>query len=135
MCAGIAEIGEYSVAHKPGETAVVNGNHPRAGGPIGADHLPHVLGIEASRERSRAYQIAEHDGEVASLGIVLKRRLGDQFALIEFGDRAQHFASMAEQDTEPVEVLVRQFGKDTKINPVLGKTQRVLSKTKLLEPV
>ena len=116
-------------------TAVVNGNHPRAGGPIGADHLPHVFGIEASRERSRAYQIAEHDGEVASFGIVLKRRLGDQFDLIEFGDRAQHFASMAEQDTEPIEVLVRQFGKDTKINPVLGKTQRVLLKTKLLEPV
>ena len=66
---------------------------------------------------------------------MLKRRLGDQFALIEFGDRAQHFTSVAEQDTEPVEVLVRQFGKDTKIDPVLGKTQRVLFKTKLLEPV
>jgi hypothetical protein len=42
---------------------------------------------------------------------------------------------MAEQDPEPIEVLVRQFGKDTKIDPVLGKTQRVLPKPKLLEPV
>lgn len=66
---------------------------------------------------------------------MLKRRLGDHFALIEFGDRAQHLTSMAEQDTEPVEVMVRQFGKDTKIDPVLGKTQRVLFKAKLLEPV
>jgi hypothetical protein len=72
---------------------------------------------------------------VASLGIMLKRRLGDQFTLLEFGDRAQHFTAMAEQDTEPVEVLVRQFGKDIKIDPVLGKTQRVLSKPKLPEPV
>ena len=30
---------------------------------------------------------------------------------------------MAEQDTEPVKVLVRQFGKDTKVDPVLGKTR------------
>jgi hypothetical protein len=28
---------------------------------------------------------------------------------------------MAEQDTEPVEVMVRQLGKDITINPVLGK--------------
>jgi hypothetical protein len=133
--AGVAEIDEYSVADKPGETAVVNSNHFRAGSPIGADHLPHIFGIETSRERSRTYQIAEHDGEVASFGIMLKRRFGEQFALIEFGDRAQHFTSMAEQDTEPVEVLVRQFGKDIKIDPVLGKTQRVLSKPKLPEPV
>src|SRR4029453_2016902 len=96
---GIAEIDEYPVAHKPGETAVVSGDHLRAGGPVGADHLPHVLWIEASRERRRAYQIAEHDGEVASLGTVLKRRLGDRLASFEFGDRALHFTSMAEQDT------------------------------------
>jgi hypothetical protein len=44
---------------------------------------------------------------MAPLGIVLKRRLDDQFALMEFGDRAQHFTSVAEQDTEPVEVLIR----------------------------
>ena len=42
---------------------------------------------------------------------------------------------MPEQDPESIEVLVRQFGKDTKIDPVLGKTQRVLPKPKLLEPV
>ncbi len=66
---------------------------------------------------------------------MLRRRLGDQCALIEFGDRAQHFTSVAEQNPEPVEVLVRQLGKDIKIDAVLGKTQRVLFKTKLLEPV
>jgi|SRR5215216_6027548 len=107
MCAGIAEIGEYSVAHKPRDNAVVSGNDPCAGSPIGTDHLPHVLGIEARRECSRAYQIAEHNGEVTSLGVVPTSRLGDQFGLIERGDRAQHFTTMAEQDSESIKVLVR----------------------------
>jgi hypothetical protein len=35
--------------------------------------------------------------------------------------------AMAEKDPEPIQVLVRQFGKDTKIDPVLGKTQRDLN--------
>ena len=135
MGAGIAEIDQYSVADEPGDHAVISGDDPRAGGAVGADHLPHVLGIEARRERSRADQVAEHDGEVAPLGVVPRSRRGDQFGLIEFGDGAQHFAAMAEQDSEPIEVLVRQFGKDAKIDPVLGKTLRVLSKPKLLEPV
>ena len=72
---------------------------------------------------------------MASLGVVPANRLDDQFSLIEFGDHAQHFATMAKQDPEPVEVLVRQFGNDAKINPILGKAQRVLPKPKLLEPV
>ena len=60
---------------------------------------------------------------------------GDQFGLIEFGNRAQHFATMSEQDSQSVEVLIRQFGKNTKIDAVLGKTQRVLPKPQLLQPV
>jgi hypothetical protein len=105
MCAGVPEIGEYSVTDQSGDDAVISGNDPRAGGAIGSDYLPHVLGIEARRERSRAYQIAKHNGEMTSLGIVPTSRPGDQFGLIEFGDRAQHFTTMAEQ--KPVEVLVR----------------------------
>ena len=135
MRARIAEIGKYAVAHKPGDNAVVGGNHFRAGGPIGADHLPHVFGIETRRERSRADQITEHDGEVASLGIAPTSRLGDQSGLIEFGDRAQHFATMSEQDPKPIKVLVGQFGKHTKIDAIVGKTLRVLPKPKCLEPV
>ena len=107
MCAGIPEIGEYSVTDESGDDAVISGNDPRAGGAVGPDHLPHVLWIEARRERSRAYQIAEHNGEMASLGIVPTRGLCNQFGLIEFGDHSQHFTTMAEQDPEPIEVLVR----------------------------
>jgi hypothetical protein len=44
---------------------------------------------------------------VASLGIAPASRLGDQFGLIECGYRAQHFTTMAEQDSESIKVLVR----------------------------
>jgi hypothetical protein len=44
---------------------------------------------------------------MASLGILPTSWPGDQFGLIVFGDRAQHFATMAEQDPEPIEILVR----------------------------
>ena len=71
---------------------------------------------------------------ITSLGIVGTSRLSDQFGLVEFGNRAQNFTTMAEQNPEPIEVLVCQFGKDTKIDPVLGETQRILSEPKLLEP-
>src|SRR5215475_441000 len=42
---------------------------------------------------------------------------------------------MTEQNSEPIEVFVRQLGKDTDIDRILDKTLRVLRKSKLLEPV
>jgi hypothetical protein len=72
---------------------------------------------------------------MASLGIVLTSRLGNQSCLIELDERTLHFTAMAEQDIEPIEVLVRQIGKHTDVNPILGKTLRVLPKPKLFEPV
>ena len=96
--ARIAEIGEDAVAHEPRDIAVVGGNDPCAGGTIGADHLPHVFGIEPRRERRRADQIAEHHGKVAPFGVGRASGLGNQPGLIEFGDHAQHLATMSEQD-------------------------------------
>ena len=94
-----------------------------------------MLGRMAVAERRETDDIAKHHGDVSSLGIMLTSRLGDQLGLIEFGYHAQHFATMAEQDPEPIQVLIRQLGKDTEINSVLGKTQRVLPKPKLFKPV
>jgi len=39
VCEGIAEIGKYAVAYKPGDNAVVRGDDSRAGGQIGAGRL------------------------------------------------------------------------------------------------
>ena len=49
-----AEIGENAVAHEFSDETVIACDHARAGILIGADHLPHILGIEPRRQRSRA---------------------------------------------------------------------------------
>ena len=135
MGARIAEIDEYSVADEPGYAAVISRNDPRACGAIDPDHFPHILGIETRREHGRADQIAKHDGEVAPLGVVRTSRRCDQCGRIEVGNGSLHLAAMTEQDSELVEVLVHQLGEDANVDPVLGKTLRVLPKPQLLEPL
>ena len=66
--AGIAEIGQYPVASKLGQKAVIGWHNARAGGVIGIHHGTHVLWIESGRQSSRAHQIADHDGEMTPLG-------------------------------------------------------------------
>lgn len=135
MGAGIAEIHQYSVTDEPGYPAVISSNDARTGGAVGPDHFPHILGIETRRERSRADQIAKHDGEVTALGVVRRSRRCDQRGWIEVGNGTQHFTAMAEQDSELVEVLAHQFGKDAHVDPILGKTLCVLPKPQLFEPL
>lgn len=135
MGAGIAEIDEYSVPDKPGYPAIISGNDACAGRAVGPDHFPHNFGIETRRERSRADQVAKHNGEVAPLGVMRRSRRCDQRGWIEVGDSTQHFTAMAKQDFELIEVLVHQFGKDVNVDPILGKTLCVLPKPQLLEPL
>jgi hypothetical protein len=45
-----SEIGENAVAHEFGDETVVACNHTRAGVLIGADHPPHILGVEPRRQ-------------------------------------------------------------------------------------
>jgi hypothetical protein len=64
----IAEIGQHAIAHVLRDEAPGLGDHPGAAAMIGADDLPHVFGIEPRRERGRAHEVAEHDGELAPFG-------------------------------------------------------------------
>src|SRR5262249_35730367 len=66
--AGIAEIGQYPVTAELGEEAVIGSRDTGAGGVIGIDYGPHVLRIKSTRYGSRAHQIADHHGEVTTLG-------------------------------------------------------------------
>jgi hypothetical protein len=69
MRLGIAEIDQNAVAHifgdKAGETADGIGD----AAVVGADQLTQILRIIARRQRRRADQIAEHDGQLAPLGL------------------------------------------------------------------
>jgi hypothetical protein len=42
---------------------------------------------------------------------------------------------MAEKDSDVLEVLIRQIGENAEVNPILGKTLRVLGHAELIEPV
>jgi hypothetical protein len=64
-----AEIDEHAVAHVFGDIAVPAMNDLGAATLIGADHLPHVLRVEPSRQRRRADQIDEHHAQLATLGL------------------------------------------------------------------
>src|SRR5204862_5463947 len=55
----IAEINENAVAHVPGDEAIEPGDDFADGAVISADDLTQILGIEPSRELSRADQVAE----------------------------------------------------------------------------
>ena len=68
MGARKAEIGQHAIAHEFGDEAVIARDRARTGVLIGANDLAHVLRIEPGRQRGRADEIAEHDGELATLG-------------------------------------------------------------------
>ena len=77
MRAGKAEIGEHAVAHEFCDETVITRYRSRAGVLIGTDDLAHVLGIEPRRQRGRADQIAEHDGELSPFCRVVDRWVGE----------------------------------------------------------
>ena len=54
---------------------------------------------------------------------------------VDIGNRAQHFAAIAEDDAKLFQVLIGQFAKDREINAVFSKTLGVLGHAELFEPV
>src|SRR6516225_3920343 len=77
----IAEIREYPVTHVLRDEPTGLGDLLGAAAMIRADDLAHVLGVEASGERGRADEIAEHDGELAAFGVVLGGAAGRRNSL------------------------------------------------------
>ena len=78
MGARKAEIRQHAVAHEFGDEAVIARDRARTGILIGANDLAHVLGIEPGRECGGAYEVAEHDRELAPLGRVRRRGARDR---------------------------------------------------------
>src|SRR5262249_20332442 len=138
--AGIAEIGQYSVAPELGEEAIISSCDTCAGGVIGIDHGAHILRIESRRQGRRAHQIADHHGEVTALGLVTRHRFGRCFNRcrsdpIKLRDRAQNLATMPEQNAEVLEVLLRQIADDREVNGVVGEPLGVLTQADRFKPL
>jgi hypothetical protein len=64
----IAEVSEHAIAHVFRDEPAALGDLLGAASVIGADDLPHVLGVEPGRKRSRAHQIDEHYRDLAAFG-------------------------------------------------------------------
>jgi hypothetical protein len=74
----IAEIDQHSVAHILGDKPVEAADRVGHGPVVVADQLPQIFRVELRRQRRRANQIAEHDGELPAFGVDWRRRDGSR---------------------------------------------------------
>src|SRR5215472_5786693 len=65
----IAEIGEHAVAHQSGGKATIAGHYLGDAAMIDGDDVAQILWIEPCRQLSRANEVAEHHGQLATLGL------------------------------------------------------------------
>ncbi|HEY6732763.1 MAG TPA: hypothetical protein VI256_03060 [Roseiarcus sp.] len=81
------------------------------------------------RQRGRVDEIAEHHGQLTSIGGVLRlrRRRLDRCLTGKLADRAQHPQPVPECNTEVLEVLVGQFGQDVGVDRAFAKNGFVLT--------
>ena len=100
--------------------------------------LAHVLGIEARRQRGRAHEVTEHDGQLPALGGVVRLRFGlcswrtrDRFVMGAFqsGDRLEQAFSVPEEYAKLSEVAVVQFKQDFRVHRVVAKCGLVLAES------
>jgi hypothetical protein len=122
--ARIAEIGQQPIAHELGDEAVMAGNDSGASLLIGANHFPHVLGIEPCREGRRTGQIAEQDRQLPSLGF--GRRLGPgngggRARLGRCRQRRQHPLPVAQRQSQLLQIVVGQRRDDIEIDAVVAE--------------
>src|SRR6266480_7016178 len=104
---GVAEISEYTVAHILGNEAVETGDRLRDAFVISADHRTQILGVEPGRESGRAYEVGEHDRELAAFGfgslaagaVGLDRMFGRVVKSLgsQGGDRIEENTAMADR--------------------------------------
>src|SRR4029453_6825806 len=83
---------------------------------------------------------AKHHCQVPSLGLIPRHRFGRCFGRCKSGwiklrDRMQHLAAMPQQDSEILEVLLRQMAEDREVNSVLGEALGVLSQSERCQPL
>src|SRR5215475_5215527 len=71
---GIAEIGQYTVAHASGDEPAIALDQFGATAVVIGDDRSKVLQIEMNRDGSRAHKVAEHHSELSTLGAVIRGR-------------------------------------------------------------
>src|SRR5277367_4125112 len=144
----IAEIGEHAVAHIFGDEAALALDAICAAAMIGGDDRPHVLGIEQRRQRRRADEVAKHNRELAALGGIGSRALGNMIRRRsglrdcgglwagEFLDRRQYRATMPDGgDAKLFEVFARQLRQYLSVDFIVAKSGLVLLQAEAAQPI
>ena len=139
------EIGEDAIAQEPRDVAVKKPDRIRATALELKQDLAQVFWIELRRQRGRAHQITNQDGEMTPFGLDCSgggqaldfvtppgRRRG-QAAI--FRDCLQQSFSMAKRDAEPFKILLIEAGEDFAINVIFGEKVGILAQANALKPM
>ena len=99
---------------------------------IRGDYVAEIFDIQVCRKPGRANQIAEHHRELAAFRVIPPQRFNGCSVV---GDGPEYLATVAQQDSQLLQVLIRQVGKHAEINAVGGKALGVLPEIELRQPV
>ena len=131
----VAEIDQNAIAHVLGDKAIEAPDGIRDGAVICADDLAQILGIEPRRQRHRADQIAEHDGELSAFGFAGGGRRRACCCGAEGSDRVEQPPAMPDQgDAEILQILGRQAWQDPLVDLVLAEDRHIALKAQILQP-
>ena len=141
MGLGPAEIGEHAVAHELGDMALEARHLAGHRVLVGADDLPHLLGIEPRRQRGRADQIDEHHRELPALGVARSRRpqttrLGPipRRPLVQSRYSLEQPPAVAQVETKLPQIGIGQIAQDVARDAVLGERLSMMAEPLLGEP-
>ena len=144
MRAGPAEIGQDAVPQTPGGMALEALDHRSSRAVVGAHDRAHVLGIEPGGQSGRADQVAEQDGQLPPLGpssrrglwqfSPSRRRFSRCLIIGQRSDRPQQQPSVAERNTELLEILIRQLRQDVGRDVVVPERRLVTLQPQLPQP-
>ena len=141
MRLGIAEIDQHPVAHIFGDKAGKAGDRVGDAAMIRANDLAQILGIEARRQRSRADQIAEHQGQLAPLGRAehiprYRRRCSRNRTAAQRGDRRQQPAPITDRrDADLFQIVCGQLRQHVPIDRVFREGRRVPPEAETPQPL
>jgi hypothetical protein len=132
----VPEVGEDAVAEELGDEAVValDGRGDRL--LVSGEKRAQVLRVEGGGQRGGADEVAEHDSEVATLGVageVGDRPAGNPGA--EGGDGVEELLPGAEGQAEILEIGVGEPGQDGPVDLVLGEEGLILRQAEADQPI
>jgi hypothetical protein len=139
----IAEIGEHAIAKVFREKPIEPSDHLGNASMISADYLPHLLGIEARRQHRRVDEVAEHHGQLASLGNAGRsngwdggeRCCGCWLNIPQRRDGIEQSAAVPDRsNTELTQILARESTQNLPINVVVVERGPIFFEPEAAQP-